>query len=446
MKVVLAVHHFPPTYTGGAELRAYRTASALQSRGYKVHVICVERVDVSPAGGDGLAWEDGEYEQIPVRRLFFNRDIAPDPARWEYDNPWVGEHMYQYLKKESPQIFHLISGYLLTGSALQAAMRLGIPTVVTLTDFWFLCPRITMLRSNGKLSTLPLDAATCARCVGEEQRRFSVLSKYSPPALAEFYWRGQKERIDKAQARIDFLHDTLLRVDAIISPSRFLQTMFVEADFARDQIVFSRQGHDFPGLDPDLLEKIPSELLRVGYLGQITSIKGVHVLFEAVKLLEGIPLNVKAYGDPTPYPDYTKQLQEMASQDSRLSLEGKYHRSELSQIFSELDVIVVPSEWYENSPNVILEAFAHQTPVIASNLGGMAELVQDGVNGLLFEPGDPGSLANQVKRLIQDPDLFIRLREGIRPVKSVREEIDQLEEIYRGALEKRMPLKEVLWK
>lgn len=446
MKVVLAVHHFPPVYTGGAELRAHRTASALMSRGYEVHVICVERVDVSHPDGEGLTWQDDFYEHIPVRRLFFDRHKAPDPARWEYDNPWIGEHVYEYLKQVSPQIFHLISGYMITGSALQAAIQQGIPTVVTLTDFWFLCPRFTMLRSNGELSTLPLDAATCARCVAEEQRRFSLPSRFSPPGLMEVFWRAQKGRIDQAQARIDFLRNTLQQVDAIISPSQFLKSMFIQSGFGGDQIVYSRQGRDFPDLDPALLMKTPSDSLRVGYLGQIIPIKGVHVLFEAVRQMEGTPISVKAYGDMTPFPDYTEQLKGLVAIDSRLSLEGKYDSSDLSHVFSDLDVIVVPSEWYENSPNVILEAFAHRTPVVASNLGGMAELVQDGVNGLLFEPGNPLSLAKQLRRLTEDPALLTELQKGIDPVKSVREEIDQLEEIYRGVLEKRPLPKEVLWK
>jgi glycosyltransferase involved in cell wall biosynthesis len=446
MKIVIAVHHFPPTYTGGAEWRAYRTASALQSRGHEVRVICVERVDLAPPGGQGVSWEDGVYEQIQVRRLFFDQDQAPDRNRWEYDNPWVGEHVHEFLDMHSPDIFHLISGYMITASALRSSMLLGIPTIVTLTDFWFMCPRFTMLRSNGELSTLPINASTCARCVAEEQRRFSLPSRISPPGLMDLYWRAQKGRIDQAQARIDFLRDTLLQVDAIISPSQFLESMFVQSGFAGDQIVFSRQGRDFPHLDPILLEKKPASSLRVGYLGQIIPIKGVHVLFDAVRLMENAPIHVHAFGDMTPFPEYTGQLQALAAEDSRLNLNGKFTSDELSSVFSKLDVIVVPSEWYENSPNVILEAFAHQTPVIASNLGGMAELVLDGVNGLLFEPGNAKSLAKQLSRLIEEPGLLKALREGIEPVKSVRAEIDELEQIYHGVLEKRSLSEEVVLK
>jgi glycosyltransferase involved in cell wall biosynthesis len=86
--------------------------------------------------------------------------------------------------------------------------------------------------------------------------------------------------------------------------------------------------------------------------------------------------------------------------------------------------------WYENSPNVILEAFAHHTPVVASDLGGMAELVRDGENGLLFAPGDADSLARQLRRLLDDPHLLSALRAGIGPVKSVAQEMDELEGVY----------------
>jgi glycosyltransferase involved in cell wall biosynthesis len=95
-------------------------------------------------------------------------------------------------------------------------------------------------------------------------------------------------------------------------------------------------------------------------------------------------------------------------------------------------VVVVPSVWYENSPNTILEAFAHHTPVIVSALGGMAELVQDGVNGLHFAPRDPSDLAAKLRRLIDDRQLMARLQAGIAPVKTAASEMAELTSIYRS--------------
>ncbi len=163
----------------------------------------------------------------------------------------------------------------------------------------------------------------------------------------------------------------------------------------------------------------------------------MHTLFEAVRQLPGAPLEVRAYGDGSRFPGYTRRLRHMARQDSRLSLVGVYDRTDVSRILQGLDVVVVPSVWYENSPNTILEAFSHRTPVVASDLGGMAELVEEGVNGLRFTPGDASSLAAKLRQLIDQPGLLAQLRAGIGPVKSVAEEMAELLEVYRAVAEER---------
>jgi len=427
MKIVIAVHHFSPRYTGGAELRAYRTATWLRDHENDVHVVCVEAMNAGDRSG--LAFEDDTYGGLSVRRLSFNLTCAPDPFRWTYDNSWIGVHLREYLSELAPDLLHLIGGYLMSGTALRVASDLGIPTVVTLTDFWFLCPRITLLRSNGQLCVPPCDAVTCARCLGEEKRRYRIPGRIMP-VLMDAFWRMQRDRVARIQARKVFLRETLDRVDAIISPSQFLRDLFVEAGVAPERIVFSRQGRDFPDLASELVEKAPAKHLRIGYMGQIAPHKGVHTLFEAVRQLPNVALEVKAYGDATRFPGYALRLRQMVHQDSRLSLLGVYEQTEVTRVLQGLDVVVVPSVWYENSPNTILEAFAHRTPVIVSDLGGMAELVEDGVNGLRFIPGNASDLAARLRQLVDDPGLLSRLRDGIGPVKSVAEEMAELQQVY----------------
>ncbi len=427
LKILLAVHHFPPRFTGGAEWRAYRTAAALQARGHQVQVVCIERINQGE--GAELTWEDDVYNGINVRRLSFNLASAPDPFRWEYNNPWIGTHLAGIMKQYQPDVFHLIGGYLISGRPLQIARRMGLATVVTLTDFWFLCRRISMLRSDNQICSPPLDAVTCTRCLGEEQRRYRIPGKFTS-SLMQTFWQLQKKSIGKLEERQTFLTQTLNEVSAIISPSQYLRSVFVEAGFAPDRITFSRQGRDFPNLTPELLTKTPSNRLRVGYIGQLVWHKGTHLLFQAVQQLPNAPLTVRAYGNPTQFPEYVANLRQLALKDSRLELAGSYPRDQLAQVLRNLDVLVVPSLWGENSPNVILEAFAHHTPVIASNLGGMAELVQHEQNGLLFDLNDEASLARQLQRLITEPELLPKLRAGIKPVKSIAEEMQELETIY----------------
>jgi GT2 family glycosyltransferase len=108
-------------------------------------------------------------------------------------------------------------------------------------------------------------------------------------------------------------------------------------------------------------------------------------------------------------------------------------------ILEDIDVLVVPSTWIENAPFIIREAFAAGVPVIASNLGGMAEMVRDGVDGLLFPAGDPAALAAAVRRLIDEPDLLARLRAGIRRPMAIEQDAAWLREVYvrAGAKERR---------
>jgi glycosyltransferase involved in cell wall biosynthesis len=279
----------------------------------------------------------------------------------------------------------------------------------------------------------PFCAATCAQCLGEEKRRYRIPGRVAP-GLARALWKRQTGRIARVQERMDTLRRALDGVRVVISPSRFLRGLFVEAGVVPEKIVFCRQGRDFAGLGPGDLAKTPSRLLRIGYMGQIAPHKGIHTLFKAVQLLPNVELEVKVFGDATRFPDYARRLRRMADGDSRLKLAGLYEQTEVSRVLQEIDVVVVPSIWYENSPNTILEAFAHRTPVVVSDLGGMTELVEDGTNGLVFEPNNVSSLADALGRIARDDGLLKRLSRGCKPVKPVAEEMDELLVIYRSLL------------
>lgn len=433
MKIIIAIHHFPPHRTAGAELEAFRTAKTLIERGHEVEVICVESIDAERKGA--ITWSDDLYNGVPVHRLSFNLASAPDPNRWEYDNLWIGEHLAEYLRQRSPDLFHLFSGYLMTGRTLLVAKQLAIPTVVTLMDFWFLCRRITMLRSDGSLSILPLDPARCVRCLAEEKWLPRLLGKLAPTVM-DAYWQMRDAKIHEVDQRINFCLAALNSADLIINRSHFLGSVYAQAGAAQEKMVFCRQGYE--GLQTQgnnaTREGNGKPTLRVIYLGQINQHKGVHTLLEAVRLLSQANIELSIYGDLNRFPNYVAKLKRIVAEDTRIHLRGLAQPDEISTLLQESDILVVPSIWYENSPNTIAEAFAHGVPVIASNLGGMAELVHYEQNGLLFTAGDANDLASQLQRLLDEPYLLEQLQMGIQPVKSVAEEIDELEKLYRDLL------------
>jgi glycosyltransferase involved in cell wall biosynthesis len=177
--------------------------------------------------------------------------------------------------------------------------------------------------------------------------------------------------------------------------------------------------------------KTPSDILRVGYIGQIIPIKGVHILVEAFKeaKLGGI-VKLDIWGSLEKDQDYVDTLKSIILDDLSISLRGRFEHENLADVFSEIDVLVVPSIWYENAPLVIQESFATETPVITTNLGGMAEMVSSDVNGLLFERGDVWDLARQLNRLVTEPGLLEKLKTGAPKVKTIEDEVSQLEEMY----------------
>jgi len=439
MRILLAVHHFPPDHTGGAEWRAYRTARHMQERGHTVRVVCIRRLDADQ--DSDLAWTDDIFQEVHVRRLDLNMERAADSFVWQYDHPAISRQVEELIREFQPDVFHLVGGYLLGSAAIHAVRRAGIPLVVSLTDFWYFCPRITLLRSDGGLSPTLVDPARCAGCLAGQHRRYYRWLNRHLPGFMEWIWRRQTGQISRLRERFSTLRDALNQAQVVIAPSRFLQSVYLQNGIQLGILRHSRQGVAIPPSGQPAEGSTAPGVLRLGIMGQVAWHKGVHVILEALHHLPGAKVELFIHGDETKFPAYVRRLRRQYGKDSRIHWMGTYPRSRLAQIFGNVDVLVIPSLWYENSPNAILEAFACGVPVIASNLGGMAELVQDGRGGLLFAPGNARDLARQVERLIADPALLTRLREGIPPVRTVEDEMDELETIYQEVLDQQAGMK-----
>ena len=432
MKIVLPVHHFPPRYSAGAELYTFRLARWLRAHGHQAEVVCVERID---APEDGIAAAYDEYQGVPVWRLSFDARRAPDALLWSYRNPLITRWFEEYLCREQPDLVHQQSGYLMGAGVLEAAQRSGIPAVLTLHDFWFLCPRITLLRGDGACCTqVPADPAACAWCMHLSRRRFRLANSATGGLLgqmAPIVLGGERQAM---AARRRYLAAMLGSVAAAIAPSRFLAKQF-QNSLAPEKLHVLRYGLDTAHLQQTPL-RAADDVLRLGYLGQIAPHKGVHVLVQAIRLLEndGLPLELVIYGDIEQDRRYSQRLEQLAANDPRIRFAGRFDNARVAEVLASLDATVVPSIWYENSPLAIMEAHAAGRPVITSALGGMAELVRDEVDGLHVRPNDAADLARQIQRLRDDPSLLQRLRVGVTPPMTIEAEMQTLLSIYERAL------------
>lgn len=433
MKIVLPVHHFPPAYNAGAELYTLRLARRLQAHDHDVEVVCIEAIDRGAAGA--LQAERDQYDGIPVWRLAFNFQQSPDRARWTYDHPLLGAWFEQYFRRVMPEIVHFQAGYLLGAAPLRAALMLDLPTILTLHDYWFLCPRITLQRGDGSCCTaIPNDPAGCAWCVKLDSRRYRIPEQISGGLAGKL---AQQVALKAERAVIADRRATLLPLlaqpDAVIAPSRFLAEQFAPY-VSPDRLHVSRYGLDltpFRGL-----RRPPSDgIVRIGFIGQIAPHKGVHLLIEAFRRLHAHDRHIELhlYGGLKAQPAYVEHLRRLAGADQRIHFHGRFENQRVATILAGLDVTVVPSTWYENSPLAIMEAHAAGTPVITSGFGGMAELVDHDMDGLHFAPGNADDLARQLQRLLDEPGLLPKLQAGITMPRSIEAEMDELAMFYQRA-------------
>ncbi len=338
-----------------------------------------------------------------------------------------------------PDIFHLFGGYLMSGSTIEAAVSKCIKTVVSLTDFWFSCPRIMLLRSDNSVCHPPLNALECTLCLRKEKRRYRLPDMISGGVAGTvFKWIWSKKNdnfVSGLRIRRNFLISMLESVDAVISPSRFLKTFFESQGVPKDRITFLRQGVDSENWK-ETEGKVSRASLQIGYIGQIAKHKGVDILVRAFCRLQrrddGPQLRI--YGDLEQFPEFTKHLQRLAKGRHDIVFAGQFDNASIKQIYNDIDVLVVPSIWHENSPNVILEAFANHTPVVASELGGMQELITDGDKGCLFEPGNAESLAATLQRFVDRPELSKKLSQNPLHIKNIQAEMKELLHIYASLL------------
>lgn len=430
MKIVLPVHHFPPTYNSGAELYTFRLARWLKNHGHQVEVVCIESITRGQANELTAVFDT--YEDVPVWRLSYNYTLAPDTELWSYYNPLLYDWFRKYLAEFEPDLVHFQGGYLIGVAPLEAVQAAGIPNVLTLHDYWFICPRITLRRGDDSLcSTVPNDPVDCAWCMGLAGRRQRLPDELTygiyGKVMRRFSLENERKGISNRRVR---LLQALTIPNKIIAPSQYLASRFAPfVDSSR--VIFCRYGLD---LEPLVEKQRPPDFhnLRIGFIGQIAPHKGIHLLIEAFKALrtEQRPIELHIYGSLEANPAYVKKLKRLAQADPRIFFHGRFENSRVAEILSGLEVTVVPSTWYENSPLAIMEAHAAGTPVITAALGGMAELVRDGVDGLHFAPLSSSDLARQLQRLIDEPNLLESLRSGVQKPRAIKDEMADLLNIY----------------
>ena len=479
MRVLLVVHEFLPRHTAGTERYTHGLAGELGHRG----AVCVLAGERDP-GKRPYSYQDEEIDNIPVRRVFL-----PDRHHYgeTYLNPALDPVFSDLINKFRPDIVHFQHLIYLSTSLLSICRYHKIPAVMTLHDYWLMCPMGQLRRMDWRRGTASREPELCPgpepeRCftcmcppLGRILDRGIRRRMVEPDKLAEDISRmgrilmhGRRDEIRnifgpvkarlKGELYLDIgdirqrekeMRELVKQVRLFISPSSFLRDRFVEWGIPAERIIHLdngtdtmpferyRAGHGGGGRQKDREDdrrnegkKDGYEPIKIGFVGTVRPYKGPHVLLEALRYMkERDGVRVMIYGDMGADPPYSEHLRGLAK-GMDVSFPGRFEEADKPGTYNKINALVIPSIWYENSPVTIHEAFAAGTPVIASELGGIGELVEDGVNGMLFEAGNVRELAGCLERFVRDGKLREQLRRGIPRVKDMEEHGGELVEIY----------------
>jgi glycosyltransferase involved in cell wall biosynthesis len=326
------------------------------------------------------------------------------------------ERFAEALRLQRPDVVH-VQHMLYIGTELLGLVRRlfpQAPIVHTLHEYLPICNHYGQLvRTFGGELCLEASPRRCHQCYPE-----------IPPQA--FFLRRQ------------LIQSQFAEVDRFIAPSRFLLERYVDWGIARDRILL--EDHGFPPARPvDLPDRDPRN--RFAFFGVMTPFKGIDVLLRAMERL-GPRFDGHLWVHGANYseqpPDLQQELDRLFDATAAtVTWAGAYDHHDLPRLMSEIDWVVVPSVWWENSPLVIREAFQHGRPVICSDIGGMAEKVLHDVDGLHFRVGDPARLAETIERAAMTPRLWYRLRDHISPVKTIDAHVASLTRLYDELIELR---------
>lgn len=403
MKVHFAITGYLPRIFGGAEVYTQNLARALQARGHEPLVVALDMPD-----NRGRAIRES-FEGVPVQRLGFVLDFRPPPFYALQFYPELFDEARELFARERPDVVHVTNAWF-TSAIACAALDLGIPVVATHVDFLWVCRESHLLKR---------DFTPCPGLGGCDDYRDMT------PAQAAMV-KTYRARLMRLLAQAYAFHHC---------PCPIMARMMIAAGAAEAKVGIWPYG--VPGdLAQRALPKTDSDVLRLAFVGRWNRIKGVDVLLDAMERLgDAHPVRLDLYGEQEAWNKdrYGADLAARAQALPNVQVRGRFMPDRVAEVHREIDALVLSSIWPENSPVSMLEALALGTPVICADGEGMTNLVEHGVNGLVFASRDAADLADKIAALADDRALQQRLREGAQCLRTIDEDAEDFERIYANA-------------
>jgi glycosyltransferase involved in cell wall biosynthesis len=390
VKALVISHAHPDFSVGGAEIAAYNLFKAIGSRREVAEAVFLARTDSASLGhGAIMLRRSGEY--------LWRQGIG-DWFRLRTENPTsLLGNFREFLKRTAPDVIFL-HHFVHLGIEVLREIKQTLPRcilIVTLHEFLAICNR------NGQM----VKNKTKKLCYRESEEDCSLCF---PERSPQDFW-----------LRKHYIQKHFEYADLFVSPSHFLRQRYIEWGIPEQHIVVIENGQEPSSADAEAPER--HTRARFGFFGQITEYKGVDVLLQALHLIPKdfrSKMSVEIHGANLEmqgqwFQDLIDSLRKPLITEGSVRWVGGYEPIELARRMSKIDWVLVPSIWWENSPMVIQEAFVNRRPVICAGIGGMAEKVRNGVDGLHFEVRNPLDLAEVLVRAVREPNLWQHLRMNI---------------------------------
>jgi glycosyltransferase involved in cell wall biosynthesis len=429
LRVLLAAHAFPPRSTAGVEVYTLRLARALRERGHEVLVLAAAH-DLAAAPYASRRRRHEGVDVVEVVNVHHHGTLEAT-----YDDAELDRAAAAVLDAFRPDVVHAQHLLNLSAGIMAEARRRGAATVLTLHDYWLSCPRDGLrARADGTLCRT-MDHRACGVCLTDSPYLVPPLQRGLSAAAREAGLGAQLHRLHAVapraverglalarrlappretelaagmDRRADRLRALAADVDVFLAPTAFARDRAIEVGIDARKVQVRPLGAVAGGA----AWREAKARRRLGFVGTLAPHKGVDVLIRAFRALSGADLTLELHGGLTTHPAYVAALREAASGDPRIRFQGPFPEGEQQRILASIDVLVLPSVWWENSPLTVLEALAAGVPVVASDIGGLPELVADNDTGLLTPPGD----ADALRQALEDVTEGRRLAERRQPV------------------------------
>jgi glycosyltransferase involved in cell wall biosynthesis len=434
MLILKIIHGYPPRYNAGSEVYSQMLCRGLADR-HTVHVFTREEDPFKEDFALQL-----ERDCLDPRITLHLINIPGDKHRYRYRHSEVDQKLANLLDHLKPDIVHI--GHLnhLSTSLIYEIANRKIPIVYTLHDYWLMCPRGQFIQRR------PAEPKNLWALCDKQDHKKCATHCYAG------YFSGNKDEqvIDIAYwanwvaRRMRHIREITSLINCFIAPSMYLYNRFInEFGLPKDKILHLSYGYDLQRYQNK--RRSPGEPFTFGYIGTHTPAKGIQLLIRAFSLLKG-DCKLRIWGRPTAL--NTAALKNIIAElplaiQTNIEWRGEYINDHITpDVFNHVDAIVIPSIWVENSPLVIHEALQARVPVITADVGGMAEYIQHGKNGLLFKHRDAINLSVQMQHFIDHPELAQQfgqqgyLHSTDSNIPSLNQHIATLEFIYRQLLAK----------